>query len=164
MSRPGGRGPGFRLSSGAVLTVVDKKAKQRQLYQIAELGKPSDAPTRAPNFMRLLVAPDQPRIEGEGLDFRDEIMSQIYDAGDPVPKRRLQFLIETTDQGAVREVLGVTRWRFENWRRIGTLTFDSAVASYNGDFVEAPDTRRLDRGGNVCRARVDRKGAPNGVG
>ena len=134
---PWRQGPGLPILfvNGAVLTVVDKKAKQRQLYQIAELGKPSDAPTRAPNFMRLLVAPDQPRIEGEGLDFRDEIMSQIYDAGDPVPKRRLQFLIETTDQGAVREVLGVTRWRFENWRRIGTLTFDSAVASYNGDFV-----------------------------
>ena len=27
------------------------------------------------------------------------------------------------------------RVTFKNWRRIGRLTFDSAVASYNGDFV-----------------------------
>ena len=27
------------------------------------------------------------------------------------------------------------RRSFKNWRRIGTLTFDNGVASYNGDFV-----------------------------
>ncbi len=31
--------------------------------------------------------------------------------------------------------LGFVRGRFKNWRRIGKLTFDSAVASYNGDHV-----------------------------
>jgi hypothetical protein len=39
--------------------------------------------------MRLLVDPAQPRIAGEGLDFRDEIMAQIYDRGDPVAKPQL---------------------------------------------------------------------------
>ena len=50
--------------------------------------------------MRLLVDPAQPRIPGEGLDFRDEIMAQIYDRSDPAPKRTLTFIIEVTDEGS----------------------------------------------------------------
>jgi hypothetical protein len=118
-----------------VFTLVDKKATIRQLHQIAELGKPEGAPTRAPTFMRLLVATDQPRIEGKGLDLRDEVMAQIFDRGDPVPKRKLTFHIEVTDEGATRDILGHTRRSFKNWRRIGQMTFDDAVVSYNGDFV-----------------------------
>lgn len=118
-----------------VFTLVDKNALLRQVYSIAELGKPLDEQTRAPEFMRLLVAPDQPRIEGKNLDFRNEVLAQIFDKGDPVPKRKLTFHIEVTDEGAVRNILGFVRGKFKNWRRIGKLTFDNAVASYNGDFV-----------------------------
>jgi hypothetical protein len=118
-----------------VFTLVDKQATIRQLHQIAELGKPRGEPTRAPTFMRLLVAADQPRIEGGSLDLRDEVMAQIFDRGDPVPKRKLTFHIEVTDEGATRNILGFTRRTFRNWRRIGHLTFDDAVVSYNGDFV-----------------------------
>jgi hypothetical protein len=118
-----------------VFTLVDKKATIRQLHQIAELGKPRGEPTRAPTFMRLLVAADQPRIEGKNLDLRDEVMAQIFDRGDPVPKRKLTFHIEVTDEGAMRDILGYTRRTFRNWRRIGQMTFDDAVVSYNGDFV-----------------------------
>jgi len=123
------------LVSGIVFPLLDKVSTVRQIYQIAELGKPTNEATRSPSFMRLLVAPEQPRIPGEGLDFRDEIMAQIFDQGDPRPKRKLKFLIEVTDEGTLKTVLGVTRCRFENWRRIGALTFDDAVVSYNGDFV-----------------------------
>ena len=121
--------------AGVVFTLVDKKAAIRQVYQIAELGKPLEELTRAPAFMRLVAASEQPRIEGEGLDIRDEIMAQIYDKGDPVPKRKLAFHVEVTDEGKVRNILGFTRGTFKNWRRIGKLTFDTAVASYNGDHV-----------------------------
>jgi hypothetical protein len=120
---------------GVVFTLVDKKAGLRQVYPIAELSKPTDEPTRAPEFMRLLVAPDQPRIEGEKLDIRDEVLGQIFDKGDPLPKRKLVFHIEVTDEGTTRFGLGSLRQSFKNWRKIGTLTFDNAVASYNGDFV-----------------------------
>ncbi|WOJ88309.1 hypothetical protein RZS28_10690 [Methylocapsa polymorpha] len=118
-----------------VFTLVDKKAILRQLYQIAELGKPRDELTRAPMFMRLIVAADQPRIEGQALDLRDEVMAQIFDKGDAAPKRKLTFHIEVTDEGTMRNFLGHVRRSFKNWRRIGQLTFDDAVASYNGDFV-----------------------------
>jgi len=114
---------------------TDKQPTQRQLYQIAELGKPDGEPTRAPAFMRLLVDPAQPRIEGEALDFRDEIMAQIFDRGDSDPKRTLTFHIEVTDEGSTRGPNFFQRRTFANWQRIGRLTFDNAVASYNGDFV-----------------------------
>jgi hypothetical protein len=130
-----GKGLPILLVNAIVFTLVDKKATVRQLYQIAELGKAPDESTRAPAFMRLLVASDQPRIEGENLDFRDEIMAQIFDKGDPVPKRKLTFDIEVTDEGTPQNILGFMRWTFKSWRRIGKLTFDNAVASYNGDFV-----------------------------
>ncbi len=118
-----------------VFTLVDKKATIRQLHQIAELGKPGDQPTRAPTFMRILVSAEQPRIEGDALDLREEILAQIFDKGDPAPKRKLTFHIEVTDEGTTRNILGFVRRKFANWRRIGKLTFDDATASYNGDFV-----------------------------
>jgi hypothetical protein len=123
------------LVTGAVFQGVDKEPSQRQLYQIAELGKPQGEATRAPEFMRLLVAPEHPRIEGEALDFRDEIMAQIFDNGDPKPKRTLAFNIEVTDEGTTRGLPFFQRRTFKNWRRIGRMVCDNAVASYNGDFV-----------------------------
>ncbi len=121
--------------AGILFSIVDPKGTLRQLYQIAELGKPADEPTRAPQFMRFLVAADQPRIEGDGLDLRDEVMAQIFDRGDPAPRRKLVFDIEVTDDGKGIDFLGYVRWKFENWRRIGRLSFDDAVVSYNGDHV-----------------------------
>src|SRR5262249_6318740 len=72
---------------------------------------------------------------GEGLDFRDEIMAQIFDRGDPQPKRTLTFTIEVTDEGTTHGLPFFQRRTFKNWRRIGKMVFDNAVASYNGDFV-----------------------------
>ncbi len=134
VSRRGGGIP-ILLITGAVFGRVDTQPSIRQLYQIAELDKPAGQPTRAPQFMRLLVAPGQPRINGESLDFREEIMAQIFDKGDPEPKRTLTFHIEVTDEGSTSGTALRLRRTFQNWRRVGTLTFDDAVISYNGDFV-----------------------------
>src|SRR5258707_15601533 len=114
---------------------VDKQPPIGQLYPIAELGKPADQPTRAPEFMRLLVAPDQPIVAGADLDFRDEVMGHIFDRGDPAPKRTLRFNVEVTDEGVTSGSAARERRTFRNWRSIGTLTFDNAVVSYNGDSV-----------------------------
>ena len=121
--------------TGLVFQIVDRKPSIRQLYEIAELGKPANEPTRAPQFMRLLVASGQPRIAGDALDFRDEVMAQIYDRGDPAPKRTLTFDVEVTDDGETHGPAFRERRTFASWRRIGAITFDKAVASYNGDFV-----------------------------
>jgi hypothetical protein len=123
------------LFIGFVFSLVDKRPSIRQVYPIAELGKPAGVPTRSPEFMRLLVASDQPRIDGVDLDFRDEIMAQLFDRGDPVPRRRLTFTIEVTDQGTTTGPAFKERRTFRDWRSIGSLTFDNAVISYNGDSV-----------------------------
>src|SRR5205823_900176 len=81
-----GRGVPILLITGAVFKRADKEPSKRQLYEIAELGKPRGAPTQTPDFMRLVVAPGQPRIEGKGLDFRDEVLAHIFNKGDPHPK------------------------------------------------------------------------------
>ena len=123
------------LVEALLFNKTDKEPTQRQLYQIAELGKPAEQPTRAPAFMRLLVDAAQPRIPGEALDFRDEIMAQIYDRGDPAPKRTVTFNIEVTDEGSTHGPEFFQRRNFGDWTRIGRLVFTEAVASYNGDFV-----------------------------
>jgi len=131
-----GSGLPIILISGLVFGKVNKESSVRQLYEIAELGKSPAEPTRSPLYTRLLVAPEQPRIAGERLDFRDEVMAQIYDAGDPIPKRQLAFHVEVTDQARIGGFTDAyRRVTFENWRRIGKITFDSAAVSYNGDFV-----------------------------
>ena len=137
---------------------VDSQPSVRQLYPIAELGKPADQPTRAPQFMRLLVAlapaedPWRP-----ALDFRDEIMAQIFDKGDPFPKRTLTFSIDVTDDGARPAPAARERRTFKNWRRIGSLVFDNAIISYNGDSVihfNHP-TWREDRNDPATATRID---------
>jgi hypothetical protein len=147
------------LVTGAVFNKVDQQPSIRQLYQIAELGKPENEPTRTPEYMRLLVAPDQPRIAGDALDFRDEVMAQIFDRGDPTPRRTLTFDIEVTDEGSTRGTPAFQRRTFGTWRRLGKLTFDTAVASYNGDFVihfNHPTWRR-DRNDPATATRVDER-------
>ncbi|MDY3559480.1 hypothetical protein R5W23_000473 [Gemmata sp. JC673] len=123
--------------TGAVFRRADTNPTFRQLYEISELGEPPGAAAKAPEFMRLLVAPEQPRVGGPGdrIDVRDEVLAQIYEPGVREPKKTLVFNIEVSDTGstrgpAVRQIRTVT-----NWKRIGRITFDEAVASYNGDFV-----------------------------
>ena len=152
-----GAGMPVLMIAGVVFSIVDKEPGARQVYPVAELGKPKDEPTRSPDFMRLLVAPEQPRIAGDNLDFRDEVMAQIYDRGDPRPKRTLTFNIEVTDDGTSRGPAFHFRRSFSNWRRIGTITFNEAVASYNGDCVIhfAHPTWRKDRNDPATATRID---------
>jgi hypothetical protein len=130
-----GMGAPILLLTGLALNIAETKPTIRQVYQIAELGKPANVPTRAPEFMQFTVAPEQPVIPGDALDFRDEIMAQIYDRGDATPKRTLTFRIETTDQGVTRGTPIKERRTFTDWKHIGNMRFDEAVASANGDRV-----------------------------
>jgi len=153
------RGPAGTLliKVAMVFRRVDQEPTIRQLYPIAELGKPASEPTRAPAFMRLLVAPEQPVIPGPDLDVRDEVMAQIFDRGDPVPKRTLTFVIEVTDEGTTSGTPFRVRRTFRNWRRIGTIAFDNAVVSHNGDAVIhfTHPTWRQDRNDPATATRVN---------
>ena len=153
------RGPAGTLliKVAAVFRRVDSEPTVRQLYPIAELGKPAGEPTRAPAFMRLLVSADQPVIAGAELDVRDEVMAHIFDRGDPAPKRTLTFTIEVTDDGTTSGSPFRVRRTFRNWRRIGTLVFDNAVIWYNGDAVIhfSHPTWRRDRNDPASATRVN---------
>ena len=154
-----GAGAALLFIIGLVFRRVDNEPTIRQLYPIAELGKPPGQRTRAPEFMRLLVAPHQPRLPGAGLDFRDEVMAHLFDKGDPRPKRTLTFLIEVTDEGQTTGTAAKERRTFTNWRRIGSLIFDNAVISHNGDSVihfNHP-TWRSDRNDPSTATRIDGK-------
>ena len=84
------RGSGLPILfvTGLVLSRADRQPTIRQLYPLAELGKPAQLRTCAPAFMRLVVAKSQPRVPGATLDFRDEVMAHIFDAGDLAPSGR----------------------------------------------------------------------------
>jgi hypothetical protein len=158
------RGPAGTLliKIASVFRRVDQEPTIRQLYPIAELGKPHGEPTWAPAFMRLLVAPGHPVIPGTDLDVRDEVMAHIFDRGDPVPRRTLTFTIEVTDDGHTSGAPFRVRRSFQNWRRIGTMTFDNAVISYNGDAVIhfTHPTWRQDRNDPATATRRDGQKVP----
>ena len=159
VARRGVSGFAVLVRVGMTFNRVDQEPSIRQLYQIAELAKSPGEPTRAPQFMRLPVSRDQPRIQGTNLDFRDEVMAQIFDRGDPFPKRTLTFDIEVTDDGQRRGPAARERRTFQNWRRIGAIVFDNAVISYNGDRVlhfNHP-TWRQDRNDPATATRIDGK-------
>ena len=80
-----GWGVPILLITGVVFLILDQEPATRQLYEIAELGKPADQPTRTPEFIRFLVADEQPRIEGDRLDFRDEYWPRFMTKGSRNP-------------------------------------------------------------------------------
>ena len=131
-----GLGAPVLLVTGIVFGQVDKNPTIRQLYQIAELGKPEGEPTRTPAFMRLVVDPDQPRIP-KATRWISATRSWLRSSTAATPRRsaRSSFHIEVTDKGSTRGPNFFQRRTFRDWRRIGKMTFDNAVASYNGDFV-----------------------------
>lgn len=119
---------------GLILTISDKKNSERQLYEIAELGKSPNHPTSCPRFMRLSVSEETRRLSGSRGDFREEILDIIYDRGNPEPPHPLIFNIEVSDKGK-KHGAGIEWLKGQDWTPIGRITFTEAAASYNGDFV-----------------------------
>jgi len=105
------------------------------------------------------MSKSQPRIPGDAIDFRDEVMAQIFDPGNPQPKRRLTFDIEVTDEGSTHGTKLRERRTFANWKRIGQMVFADAVVSSNGDRVVHFNhpTWRDDRNDPSTATRVNEK-------
>ena len=146
------------LRIGLVLRKSDEMGGVRQLYQVAELGQQPGEATNAPSFMRIKAAAQQPAVDED--DLRDEVLAHIFDRGNPQPQRTLSFDVSVADEGkSAGNPLTGQRHVIAGWQRIGKLTFDNAVASYNGDFVlhfHHPPWRR-DRNDPGSVARVDGK-------
>jgi hypothetical protein len=114
---------------------VDKIADIRQLHEIAELGKPEHEPTKCPRVMLLKMTPGQARIDGEGLDFRNELYTHLFKPGDDHPTGSVKFDISVSDTARRSGPAPLRRVKVSGWRKIGRVTFTEAVASYNGDHV-----------------------------
>jgi hypothetical protein len=116
----------------AALLRADKQPAERQLYEVAELEKPEGIPTSCPRFMRLRLVEAKPPVQPNELDFRDEILGLMYERDSSQKKNDLVFAIEVSDKGKRTWLMRV---KDQEWSRLGTLTFEKAAASYNGDFV-----------------------------
>src|SRR5437763_6890748 len=84
-------------------------------------------------------------------------MAQIFDTGEPEAQRILIFNIDVTDNGTTQGTGLMQRRTFQDWHRIGTLVFNDAVISYNGDAVihfNHP-TWREDRNDSSTATRVN---------
>jgi hypothetical protein len=111
---------------------ADREPSERQLYEVAELGKRPGVPTSCPPFMRLTIDNATPPPQPNELDFRDEILGLMYNRDDAKAKHELVFKIEVSEKG---QRTWLQRVKDQEWHEIGRLTFEEAVASYNGDFV-----------------------------
>lgn len=120
---------------GLTFNKVDVNGSIRQLHTISELGKEPGEATNTPEFMRLVASEGHLEIDEE--DFRDEIMGHIFERGNPTPLRSLSFDISVANSGRKvgNPIFGGERHVIDDWHKIGSLTFENAVASYNGDFV-----------------------------
>ncbi len=123
------------LRAGTFFFRLDKVADARQLHEVAELGKPAGVPTRCPEHMLLKMATGQRRIEGENLDFREEVYAHLFQPGDQEPTGAMDFDIFVSDRARRAGFPGLRRITVTDWQRIGTLRFTEAVASYNADHV-----------------------------
>ena len=130
-----GWGSPILLVTGLTFLIADREPAFRQMYEIAELNEKIETPTSAPRFVRFRIPELANPVHGKPIDFRDEIMAQIYDPNDRVAKRQLQMTIEVSDDGKSSGPLILQRRSIKNWKAIGRIEFDEAVASYNGDFV-----------------------------
>jgi hypothetical protein len=123
------------LRAGTYFLGLDKVADVRQMHEVAELGKPAGVPTRCPEHMMLKMATGQRRIEGQRLDFRDEVYAHLFKPGDQQPTGAMTYDILVSGKGKRIGFPGFRRVTVSDWQRIGTMQFTEAVASYNGDHV-----------------------------
>jgi hypothetical protein len=123
------------LHAGLIFQGLDKVADRRQLHEVAELGRPPEEPTRTPRHMLLKMAAGQRRIDGDRLDFRDEIYGHLFRPGETQPSGAMEFDISVSNTGRRSGFPGFQRVTVTDWQRIGRLRFTEAVASYNADHV-----------------------------
>jgi len=123
------------LRAGPIFQTLDKVANSRQNYEVAELGKPAEQPTNAPDHMLFKMTPGQQKIEGRHLDFRDEIYQHIFKPGASAPTGAMEFDISVSSNARVSGVTGLSTVTVSDWKRIGKLRFTEAIASYNADHV-----------------------------
>jgi hypothetical protein len=124
------------LKEGLAFLITDRQSMLRQIYPIAELGKPDNEPTRSPDYLRLKTSAGQAVVDEN--DVRNEILAQLFDRGNSVPQRTLSFDIAVSDTGKSAGFVFFPKGHRQiitDWQTLGKIVLNNAVASYNGDFV-----------------------------
>lgn len=106
--------------------LTDRMPVERQVYPIADLGEAPGVMTRCPKYLRIKACVD---AKSDAADGRDELLDLVKNGG------KLVFEIAVTDKVKTFKITDHIKRTFSDWRTIGRLTFDRAVASYNGDHV-----------------------------
>lgn len=123
------------LRANMIFGGLDKVPAERQAFEPAELGVDRSTQTISPEHVKIMMSPGQGRVEGDRLDFRDEIYQLLFRKGEDAPSGTIAFDISVSDYGRKSGIPGLSRVRVDDWRKIGTLRITEAVASYNGDHV-----------------------------
>jgi hypothetical protein len=143
------------LRTGMALMAGDRIPDERQVYSIAELGRGSEE-LNAPRFMQIRASEENFRSI-DHRDFRDEIMSYLYDpgvrynyaqhkktdtAGRVIDRdfrdnagREFVFDIDVSDDGNQTGTMANRVWKIRDWKTIGQIRFNDAVISRNADRV-----------------------------
>jgi hypothetical protein len=144
------------LRTSQALMGGDRVPEERQVYSIAELGKPEDEKLKAPRFMQIRASEENFRSI-DYHDFRDEIMGQLYEPGVRYNyaqhERRdssgrvidaefrdnkgteFVFDIDVSDDGNATGSMANRVWKIRDWKTIGQIRFNDAVISRNADRV-----------------------------
>lgn len=123
------------LRANMIFGRLDKVPESRQAFEPAELGEQAGTQTISPEHVKIMMAPGLGRVDGKRLDFRDEIYQLLFRPGEDTPSGTIEFDISTSDHGRKSGIPGLSKVTVKDWRKIGTLRFTEAVASYNGDHV-----------------------------
>ncbi|MBK1724580.1 hypothetical protein [Thiocystis violacea] len=108
-----GTSPVAILINRVIFRLMDTRPGYRQLFPLSTLGVAPGDPVVTPDLMRLRPAAGTPRVNAR--DFRDEIRLSGYPGG------KLVYDILVKDFG------------YQDWKRIGTMTFTEDTVSEGSD-------------------------------
>ena len=115
--------------TGSTFGSVDESTTIRQLYEIAELNKPSTAKTNTPQYLKLVASPAYRKKLPKG-DFRKTLQEYIQ------REKQISFDIFVANEGYTKTITQLKQSTIvtDAWKKIGTATFFDAVASQVCDF------------------------------
>ncbi len=106
----------YSIKVAATFNKADKYSGIRQLYEVSQLGEPTDTPIITPKWLKLEMKNRKDIATKEGIDFRDEL--KLEDS------QKLIFDIFVANKITDNS---------KNWKRIGDIILDSSVVSKSCD-------------------------------
>ncbi|WP_411725946.1 hypothetical protein [Methyloglobulus sp.] len=115
--------------TGRTFESVDESNTIRQVYEIAELDKPSTEKTNTPQYLKLVASPIHRKKLPKG-DFRKTLQEYIQ------REKQIAFDIFVANEGYTKTFTKLKRETIitDGWKKLGTATFYYAVNSQACDF------------------------------